>query len=482
MKYISTRSKNLKMSFSEALLRGTAADGGLPVFEEFPDNCLNWDEVLDLSYQQLAVKIGLLLTDLSESELKSCVDKAYSTGFESEGCPIAIKSVNEQVHILELFHGPTAAFKDMALQILPQFIDLAVKKEQIDKEVCIVTATSGDTGSAAIYGFSKSANARTITVYPDKGISDVQRAQMENCGFSNSDLIKVDGCFDDAQRAVKSCLADSEFRKKVEDNGSILTVANSMNIGRLIPQVVYYVFSYAELVRSGAVKLGDSCDVAVPSGNFGNILAAWYAKKLGVPFRKFICASNENQVLADFFKTGVYDRRRDFVTTLSPSMDILVSSNLERLLFGLSNDANLVKELQEKLVDDGFFEFDIKDSGFMSGCANDEETVETIGSFYKKTGYVLDPHTAVAIKVVEDLKEDETPVLVASTASPFKFPETVLKALGEEDLSLERLAEVSGMKMPDELARVLAKGFKKAPLVPEAELKNVLKRDVLNEK
>ncbi len=481
MKYISTRDKNLEMSFAEALLSGTAPDGGLPVFKNFPNDSLNLNEVLDLSYQELAVKIGLLLTDLSKEEMKSCVDKAYSNGFESSECPIAIKSVDNQIHILELFHGPTAAFKDMALQLLPQFIDLAVKKQKVDKEVCIVTATSGDTGSASIYGFSKSVNARTITVYPDKGISDVQRAQMENCGFDNSDLIKVDGCFDDAQRAVKSCLADSEFRQQVEANGSILTVANSMNIGRLIPQVVYYVYSYAELVRTGAIKLGECCDVAVPSGNFGNILAAWYAKKLGIPFRRFICASNENRVLADFFKTGIYDRRRDFVTTLSPSMDILVSSNLERLLFGLSNDANLVKELQEKLVTEGFFEFDVTGSGFLSGCANDNETIETIGSFYKETGYVLDPHTAVAIKVVADLKTDDTPVLVASTASPFKFPETVLKALGEtSNFSLERLADISRMKMPEELSKVLKEGFKEVTLVPEKELINVLKRDVLN--
>ncbi len=485
MRYISTRNSNCEVSFSEALLRGTAEDGGLPVPKTLPDNVLNWSEVVGWDYQRLASEIiSYFIPDFSYFEIEECVGKAYGSGSFSDNEPVKVHSLDGQLHILELFHGPTAAFKDLGLQLLPQFIDLAAEKLGLDKEICIMTATSGDTGSAAIYGFGKSNKAKTITVYPAEGISAVQKAQMENAPFENAERIKVDGCFDDAQKAVKECLGDADFRAQADASGIQITAANSMNIGRLVPQIVYYVYAYAEMIRNGSLKAGDVCDVAVPSGNFGNILAAWYAGKLGVPFRTYICASNRNNVLADFFRTGCYDRRREFISTISPSMDILVSSNLERLLYHLTEDCELVRLLQRQLVDDGYFNFDISNAGFVGGSADDQQTLEMISSFYRGRGYLLDPHTAVALSVVANMERDDVPLLVAATASPLKFAETVLEAIGEtvpekpQD-AVEKVAVKAGVEVPGEITRVLKEEGGEVVKVTPEELTMVLKEKIL---
>lgn len=487
-KYISTRNKDHRISFAEALLRGTAKDGGLPVPMNLPENVLDWDQVINWSYQRLASEIiSLFVIDFSREEIDRCVSSAYNSKIFFDNEIVKLKSFDNSLHILELFHGPTAAFKDIGLQILPQFINMAVEKLNIDKQVCVLTATSGDTGSAAIYGFGKSKKAKTITVYPAKGISPVQQAQMDRAPYYNKNIIQVDGYFDVAQKAVKECLGDHEFRTLATENGTLITAANSMNIGRLIPQIVYYVYSYAKLIKSKKINKDEPCDVAVPSGNFGNILAAWYAGKLGVPFRTYICASNKNNVLADFFKTGCYDCRREFMTTLSPSMDILVSSNLERLLYHLSGDCSMVDKIQKQLHTDKQFNFDILNSGFKGDYSDDSETLATISSFYKKHNYLLDPHTAVAISVVNKLRQDDVPVIVAATASPLKFSETVLQALGEAVpnsalAALNKVAELAHFEVPSELKRVLNEQSSDVVKVKPEQLVSEIKKIIMNNK
>lgn len=459
--YRSTRGNEEGVSASKAILEGLASDGGLFVPQALPSFDKTLDEFAQMDYRQTAYEVmKLLLTDFTEEELRYCIDKAYDGKFDTEA--IAPLAEVKNAWYLELFHGPTIAFKDMALSILPYLMTTAAKKNQIKNEIVILTATSGDTGKAALAGFADVPGTRIMVFYPKDGVSPIQEKQMVTQTGANTRVIGIHGNFDDAQSGVKKLFADKELAAWMEERGYQFSSANSINIGRLVPQIVYYVYAYAQLVKEGRIKAGEEINVTVPTGNFGNILAAYYAKNMGLPIKKLICASNDNKVLYDFFRTGAYDRNRDFILTTSPSMDILISSNLERLIYRIAgNDAAKNQELMSELKSQGRYgitdEMKKQLADFYGNYATEEENAATIKKLYEDTGYIIDTHTGVAATVYEKYKKDTgdtTKTVIASTASPYKFTRSVLTAIdpkydsmGDFEL-VDELNRLSGVDIP----------------------------------
>lgn len=471
MLYQSTRSKNLAATGPEAILRGIAPDGGLYMIPDFSAVRLNRKELLELDTIPMASRIlQALLPDFTPAEMDELTEKAYRGKFETEDLTPLVQ-VGDR-YILELFRGPTSAFKDVALSMLPQLMTASRAKTGMKDEIVILTATSGDTGKAALEGFHDVPGIRILVFFPNNGVSAVQKAQMVTQTGGNVCVTAINGNFDDAQTGVKKTFAAAAENPETL-HGVALSSANSINIGRLAPQVVYYFKSYADLVREKKIRCGDPVTFVVPTGNFGDILAGYFAKMLGLPVKKLICASNENKVLTDFLNEGVYDRMRPFYKTTSPSMDILVSSNLERLLYMVSGcDSALVGNLMASLNETGRYQISAAmlqkiQAEFGTGFCDDQKTAATIAAVWKEYGYLMDTHTAVAWAVSEDYKRQNPaePVIVLSTASPFKFPHAVLQAIGEtpavdEFDCLTQLSEVSGLPVPKNLA-----GLKTAPVL-----------------
>ena len=461
--YKSTRNSDKTVTASEAILKGLADDGGLFVPEYIPKLDVTVDELKGMTYQETAYAVmKQFLTDFTEEELKHCIDSAYDSKFDTEVIAPLVKV--EDTYHLELFHGATIAFKDMALSILPHLLTTAAMKNNVTKEIVILTATSGDTGKAALAGFADVPGTKIIVFYPKGGVSRVQELQMVTQKGENTSVVAIHGNFDNAQSGVKALFEDKELEKELADAGYQFSSANSINIGRLVPQVVYYVYAYAKLLENEEIASGEEINVTVPTGNFGNILAAYYAKQMGVPIAKLICASNENKVLFDFFRTGVYDRNREFILTSSPSMDILISSNLERLIYTIAGqDAKKNSELMAQLKEKGTYEItsEMKErlADFEGGFATEEETKETIRRTYEKTGYVMDTHTAVAAYVCARYRKDsgdDKKCLVASTASPYKFIHSVMSAIDE------KYADADEFDLVDELSRISGTEIPKA--------------------
>ncbi|WP_055078315.1 homoserine kinase [Lagierella massiliensis] len=450
MKFLSTRNSNLKISSREAIINGISEDGGLYVPESFPS--FDIMENLNLSYKELAHKIlSLYLMDFDSDDLLDIIEKSYES-FEDG---IAKISYNKDFY-LELYHGRTSAFKDFALCLLPNLLSYAKKSLGINEKTLILTATSGDTGKAALEGFYNTEDIDILVLYPTEGVSSIQKAQMDTTGSLNSKVISIDGNFDDAQNGVKSIFSDEEVKEKLKKQNINLSSANSINIGRLIPQIVYYFYAYADLVNNKKISAGEKISFCVPTGNFGDILAGYYAKEMGLPVDKLVIASNENNVLTDFFKTGTYDANRELVKTISPSMDILVSSNLERLLYHKSSD-KVVREKMEDLKNEGVFQFDGDFHEFLFGYTTEEDTKKTIAKVFREEGYLIDPHTGVAKNIVDKLGLHNTVIL--STASPYKFSSSVLEALGEEVSheefeNINLLHKVTGVKIPSEIKKL----------------------------
>ncbi len=459
--YSSTRGEGKKYTASMAVLQGLASDGGLFVPDSIPALDKSLKELSEMDYQGLAYEVmKLFLTDYTEDELKKCIAAAYDSKFDTE--EIAPLSESCGSYYLELFHGATIAFKDMALSLLPHLMTTAAKKNGLEKEIVILTATSGDTGKAALAGFADVPGTRIVVFYPKSGVSPIQEKQMVTQKGANTMVVGIHGNFDDAQTGVKKIFGDKEFAKELDEKGFVFSSANSINIGRLVPQVCYYVWAYTRLLKEERIKDGDQINVCVPTGNFGNILAAFYAKNMGLPIKKLICASNTNKVLFDFFESGTYDRNRDFHVTSSPSMDILISSNLERLIYMIAGyDTKRCAELMNELSGNG--KYTISDSekkglaDFYGGYADEKETSEQISKIYKTSGYVIDTHTAVASYVCDKYKAetgDNTPVVIASTASPYKFTRSVMNSIDPEydkktDFELiDDLCKISNVAIP----------------------------------
>ena len=453
--YKSTRSSQEPVTASMAILKGLTDDGGLFVPDHIPALDKSLKELAGMRYQEIAYEVmKLYLTDFTEEELKGCIEKAYDRKFDTE--VIAPLAEVDNAYFLELFHGATIAFKDMALSILPHLLTTSARKNHIRDEIVILTATSGDTGKAAMAGFADVEGTRIVVFYPKDGVSPIQEKQMVTQKGANTFVVGICGNFDDAQTGVKKIFSDRQLAAEMAEQGFRFSSANSINIGRLVPQIVYYVYAYARLLSEGKLVEGEKINVVVPTGNFGNILAAFYAKNMGLPIGKLICASNDNKVLYDFFQTGVYDRNREFVLTSSPSMDILISSNLERLIYRIAgDDPEQNARLMAALGGQGRYEITeqmrdgLKD--FCGGYASEEETAATIRRIYKNYGYVIDPHTAVAASVFGKYTEktgDETATVIASTASPFKFTRSVMNAIdGKYDsmTDFELVDELSGL-------------------------------------
>ncbi|MBQ2746972.1 MAG: threonine synthase [Firmicutes bacterium] len=459
-KYESTRGSEKKLTAAGAVIAGIAEDKGLYVPEVIPALPFDLNDMASITYKEAAFKvIKAFFDDYTEEEMKLCVDGAYDGKFEAEDVVPVVKAGD--AYFLELYHGRTAAFKDMALSILPYLLTTAIKKENEDSKICILTATSGDTGKAALEGFADVPGTEIIVFFPNKGVSKVQERQMVSQEGANTHVFAINGNFDDAQTGVKKIFNDDAFAAKLAESGCKLSSANSINIGRLVPQVAYYVYGYAKLMEQGVIKAGEQINVVVPTGNFGNILAAYYAKQMGLPIDKLICASNKNNVLTDFIKTGTYDIRRDFYMTNSPSMDILISSNLERLLYHLSgNNGAEIKDLMEKLDTEKVYTVSdkVKEGmkDFYGGFCSVEDTNAAIGKMYEENDYLMDTHTAVGYKVYEEYKAatgDTKPTLVASTASAYKFAESVGEAIGlpaSENgfMAIAKVNEKTGVRVP----------------------------------
>ena len=464
--YQSTRSEGTKVTASQAILKGLADDGGLFVPVSIPKLDISLEEISKMTYQETAYEVmKLFFTDFTEAELKTCIERAYDSKFDTkEIAPLVKKS---DAYYLELFHGATIAFKDMALS-MPHLLTTSAKKNNIKNEIVILTATSGDTGKAALAGFADVEGTSIIVFYPKNGVSKIQERQMVTQKGANTKVVGITGNFDDAQSGVKAMFNNKELAKVMDEHGYQFSSANSINIGRLVPQVVYYVYSYTRLLANGDIKAGEKVNFVVPTGNFGNILAAFYAKNMGVPVGKLICASNENKVLYDFFETGVYDRNREFILTSSPSMDILISSNLERLIFRIAgDDAKKTAEMMDALKTTGKYtitdDMKAKLADFTGGWASEEDTAKEIKRVYDETGYVMDTHTAVASSVYHTYKEntnDDTKTIIASTASPYKFGTSVMSAIdkkyeGMDDFALiDELCKTSGVKIPNAVEEI----------------------------
>ena len=453
--YSSTRNKEKKVTASQAILKGLSEDGGLFVPDHIPALDMPLKDLAGKSYQEVAYEVmKLFLSDFTEEELKGCIEKAYDSKFDTEVIAPIVEA--EGTYYLELFHGATIAFKDMALSILPHLMITSAKKNHVENEIVILTATSGDTGKAALAGFAGVKGTKIIVFYPKNGVSPIQEKQMVTQKGDNTFVVGIHGNFDDAQTGVKKLFNDKELAAEMEKAGMQFSSANSINIGRLLPQLVYYVYAYVKLLEEDKIKEGEKINIVVPTGNFGNILAAFYAKNMGLPVAKLICASNENKVLFDFFETGSYDKNREFVLTSSPSMDILISSNLERLIYWIAgNDAEKNKELMNALTTDGKYEIssDMRDKlkDFYANYATEEETAKRIKALYENTGYILDTHTAVASVVYEKYQKDtKDPVktVIASTASPFKFTRSVMDAIDQ------KYDAMSDFELVDELSKI----------------------------
>ncbi|MCI5603037.1 MAG: threonine synthase [Lachnospiraceae bacterium] len=465
--YKSTRSENETVTASQAILKGLASDGGLFVPTQLPKLNVSLEELSKMSYKETAYAVMKeFLTDFTEEELKSCIDKAYDSKFDTEEIAPLVKA--EGAYYLELFHGATIAFKDMALSILPHLLTTSAKKNNVKNEIVILTATSGDTGKAALAGFADVPGTRIVVFYPKGGVSPIQEKQMVTQKGDNTFVVGIKGNFDQAQSGVKAIFGNKELEAEMDKAGFQFSSANSINIGRLVPQVVYYVYAYAKLLANGEITDGEKINVVVPTGNFGNILAAYYAKNMGLPIDKLICASNDNKVLYDFFTTGTYDKNREFILTTSPSMDILISSNLERLIYKIAgNDATKNKELMTSLTTTG--KYDITDEmkaelkDFYGNYATEKETAEVIKDIYEKTGYIIDTHTAVAAVVSRKyLKDtnDTNKLVIASTASPFKFTRSVMNAIDSKydsmgDFELvDELSKIGNVKVPNAIEEI----------------------------
>lgn len=459
--YKSTRDDKKTVTASEAILKGLADDGGLFMPVSIPKLDVSMQALKDMTYQETAYYVMKeFLTDYTEEELKNCIAKAYDGKFDTEEIAPLVKA--DGAYYLELFHGSTIAFKDMALSILPHLLTTAAKKNHVKNDIVILTATSGDTGKAALAGFADVPNTKIIVFYPKNGVSKVQELQMVTQKGENTSVVAIHGNFDNAQSGVKQIFENKELAERMEQAGYQFSSANSINVGRLVPQIVYYVYAYAKLLQNEEIKDKEEINVVVPTGNFGNILAAYFAKSMGVPIAKLICASNENKVLFDFFQSGTYDRNREFVLTTSPSMDILISSNLERLVYlvsGRNSERN--RELMEALKADGSYEIteEMKANlaDFAAGYATEDVTKQTIRDLYEETGYVIDTHTAVAAAVCKDYKADSKDTrkcVIASTASPYKFAGSVMTAIDEKYIGMEdfalidELEKISGVPIP----------------------------------
>ena len=475
--YSSTRSNQGKVKASEAILKGLSDDGGLFVPDHIPALDKSLKELAEMDYRQVAYEVmKLFLTDFTEEELKNCINRAYDSKFDTEAIAPLVEA--EGAYYLELFHGATIAFKDMALSILPHLMITSAKKNHLENEIVILTATSGDTGKAALAGFADVEGTRIIVFYPKNGVSPIQEKQMVTQKGANTFVVGIHGNFDDAQTGVKKLFADKELAARMQEKGFQFSSANSINIGRLVPQICYYVYAYATLLKEGKIYEGEKINVVVPTGNFGNILAAFYAKNMGLPIGKLICASNDNKVLYDFFRTGTYDRNREFVLTSSPSMDILISSNLERLIYRIAgNDAEKDKELMAALSGQGRYEIteemkaQLQD--FYGNYASEKETAAEIKRLYEDCGYVIDTHTAVASAVYQKyVKEtgDEAKTVIASTASPFKFTRSVMNAidrkydaLGDFEL-VDELSKIANVAVPGAIEEI-----RTAPVVHDVQ-------------
>ena len=486
--YRSTRNKNEAVTASRAILQGLAENGGLFVPDEIPVMDLPLEDLTKMDYRGIAYEVmSRMFTDFTEEELKYCINGAYDSKFDDER--IAPLVSHHGTHFLELFHGKTIAFKDMALSILPYLMTTAAKKNQSNEEIVILTATSGDTGKAALAGFADVPGTRIAVFYPKSGVSPIQEKQMVTERGRNTFVAGITGNFDDAQTGVKKMFSDPALGAYLAEKGFRFSSANSINIGRLVPQMVYYYYAYAQLVQAGEIQVGDKINIVVPTGNFGNILAAYYASLMGLPVNKFICASNDNKVLYDFFTTGVYDRNREFILTSSPSMDILISSNLERLIYRIAgNDADKNAALMKELTETG--KYTITDEmkknleQFYGNYADMDTVAATIRKIYEEDGYIIDTHTAVAAAVYDAYKTetgDTTPTVIASTASPYKFTRSVMTAIdpaydSQEDFALvDKLEELSGVKVPQAIEDIRSAEVLHKTVCEKEEMEAVVK-------
>ncbi|MGI6265277.1 MAG: threonine synthase [Acutalibacteraceae bacterium] len=474
MQYTSTRDSSIRVSAAQAIARGISAEGGLFVPETLPTltetELSAWSK---MPYEDRATAVlSKFLSDFTPDEVRECTRAAYATGRFRHPAVAPLRQLDESAHILELWHGPTCAFKDMALQILPHLMRVSAGKTAAGKEIVILVATSGDTGKAALEGFRDAPHTRILVFYPEDGVSPMQKLQMTTQEGENVGVCAIRGNFDDAQTGVKTIFTDPAVAQKLADNGMMFSSANSINWGRLVPQIVYYVSAYCDLLAAGTVAMGDPINVTVPTGNFGNILAAYYARKMGLPVQKLICASNRNRVLTDFIATGTYDRNREFYTTTSPSMDILISSNLERLLYDLAGeDDGEIRRLMGELSQSGVYTVSDEvlkklQALFVGGCCDDGQAADTIADVFSRHGYLIDTHTAVAVRVYEDYRQktgDATPTVIASTANPYKFSSSVLSAVGgdltglDEFEKVEALCRKTGAAIPAPLAALKGK-------------------------
>ena len=489
MYYVSTRDASVRYTAAQAIEQGLSRDGGLFLPEALP-RLPDLEKLIPMTYQQRAATVmKLFLEDFTEAELQEYADKAY--GPEKFDCAAVapVEALHCKTSVLELWHGPTCAFKDMALQMLPYLLTASMKKNGEEKTVCILVATSGDTGKAALEGFRDVENTKILVFYPKDGVSDIQKLQMVTQEGGNVGVCAVVGNFDDAQTGVKRIFSDAAYRDILAQKGYVLSSANSINWGRVLPQIVYYISAYCDLLAKGSIRMGDPINVCVPTGNFGNILACYYAKKMGLPVKKLICASNANNVLTDFIRTGVYDRNRPFYQTTSPSMDILISSNLERLLYDLTGSDQEVRGYMQDLSQTGRYEVSetVKEAvraNFASGFCDDARTLNTIEKVFRDRGYLMDTHTAVAYTVLQDYRAataDDTPALVVSTASPFKFCDSVLSAMGVTEQKsgtgiLEQLSQVTGKAAPKPLAALAGKEIRFTGVTEKEAMTDVVSR------
>lgn len=470
MYYNSTRDNGISKTASQVITQGISVEGGLFVPNEFPE--ISKKDILNLTNKTYVERaeyvLSLFLNDFDDVEIRYCAENAYTN--EKFGCDeiTPISKLFDDTYMLELWHGPTCAFKDMALQILPYLLTFSAKKTVDNKKIVILVATSGDTGKAALEGFKDVEGTQVMVFYPENGVSSMQKRQMTTQEGKNVSVCAVKGNFDDAQTGVKTIFTNEDVKEKLLKNNMMFSSANSINWGRLLPQIIYYVSSYCDLIKTKQITMGEKINIVVPTGNFGNILAGYYAKKMGVPINKLICASNQNNVLTDFIKTGKYNRVRDFYTTISPSMDILISSNLERLLYDLTNkNDEKIKTWFNSLNENGSYEIDGEtkeklQQEFFAGFCSDEETSKTIKEVFEKTNYICDTHTAVAVKVYEDYKSktnDITKTIIVSTASPYKFTDSVLKSISvsipQDDYEqVENLNSITKLEVPKQLSEL----------------------------
>lgn len=485
MKYVSTRGQAPAVTASQAILNGIAPDGGLYVPEKWPELVLDWSVLKTQTYADLATLIfDAFFDDFSVSEIDYIIKKAYGKQWETDNV-VSFHEENKLTYV-ELFHGPTLAFKDVALQALPHLMTTAAKKQAINDKIVILTATSGDTGTAAMSGFGDVSQTEIVVFYPEEGVSEIQRQQMQTEAADNAHVIAITGNFDDAQKAVKSLLADEALAKDLKAAGLQFSSANSINIGRLVPQIVYYIYAYAQLIKDEKIQAGDEINIVVPTGNFGNVLAAYYASQIGLPVKQFVVASNENNVLTDFFTTGKYDRKRQFKVTNAPAMDILVSSNLERLLyFASGQNSDEIQAYMRALVENG--EYTIKPdtranlTQFIAAFATQDQVADTINKIANTTNYTIDPHTAVGRYVYEQIGVTG-PTLIAATASPYKFAETVLQALDmtpeSGQAALDQLSKATETEIPIQIATLFNKPVRHKQLISPNQMSSTLRHAI----